>query len=587
MTATQAAPRPHRGMTEPPLATARPGPDPAFERPLFDVFAEIAASQPDHLAVDDGTARLTYAELHDRALALGGRVAAQVAVDGLLGVLVPTTVLYPVAWLACFAARRAFLPLDPHLPPARNQAIIAEAGLAALIVPTKTADVTDWLPADLPRIAIAAEPPLTPSMAELAPQPPPLPPGLPPSEMAMVLFTSGSTGRAKGIALHERTTLRKALNYRASCALGPDDRMLSLHPPPTGAGARDTMGALLCGASLHLVDPKRDGLAPALALLRDGGITVCVTAPGVARALMAMDSTTDAFRALRVVRLGGDVIMDSDITALARRLAPTARILVGFGMTETGGALLQRVIDPSAAIEPGRIAVGTPVPGLTVSVEDANGNPVRPGETGELVIRGPYVALGHWKAGRLDPSAFPTDPSAPGSRCYRSGDMVFQRADGMIVPLGRSDRQVKINGIRVEPEDTEAALRGLPGVADAVVLAYDDGRKAALAAFVVPASGEHTARQGASPSLDRRAGQWRSALAALLPPQLVPARIRVVPAIPLLPSMKPDLAALRALLEAEDAPGVLAGIRAWLRGHRPHGPAVRRQPPVRRDGTAP
>ncbi len=571
-----------------PQATALTEDDAVFEGPLFDAFAAVVARQPNHLAVDDGNGRLSYAELRDRALVLGARIFATVPADGLVGVLVPTDMLYPVAWLACFAARRACLPLDPYLPPARSQAIIAEAGIAAVIVPTMTADLAAWLPANLPRIPMAHEPGANkpgvndPGADELAAgdlgrEPPPLPEGLPPARMGMLLFTSGSTGRAKGIALHERSTRRMAMNY-AGIDLGPADRLLSLHPPLTSAGVRDTFGALLCGASLHMVDLKRDGLARALALLRAAGITVCATVPGVARALMAIDGTTDAFRGLRIMRLGGDAIMSNDIVTLARLLAPTARILVSLGMTEAGGAMVQRLIDPLAPVEQGRIAVGRPVPGQAVSIEDADGRPVRPGETGELVIRGRYLALGHWIAGRLDPTAFPADPQAPAIRSYRSGDLVLLRPDGMLVPLGRSDRQVKINGVRVEPGDTESTLRGLPGVADAAVLVHDDAGVPVLVAFIVPAQGDH-----AEPNAARFARGLRPKLAALLPPQQVPTHIHAVPAIPLLPSMKPDLAALRALLLGKKASGVIARVWTALRRAASLSAAAPALPPVRRD----
>jgi acyl-coenzyme A synthetase/AMP-(fatty) acid ligase len=169
--------------------------------------------------------------------------------------------------------------------------------------------------------------------------------------------------------------------------------------------------------------------------------------------------------------------------------------------------------------------------------------------------------LGHWVAGRLDQTEFPADPAMPESRCFRSADRFLLRTDGMLVPLGRADRQVKINGIRVEPGDTEAALRKLPGVADAVVMAHGDPEAPVLLAFVAPAAAQaRSARAEAQLVRD-----WRSALAELLPPQQVPARIRVVPAIPLLPSLKPDLATLRAL-PLDDAPGMLSRLGAWLRG---------------------
>ena len=118
MSAGRSRPQPDRGGAVPMADPATAEAVAECERPLFEVFAELVARHPDHLAVDDGTVRLSYAELHDRALALGARLAAVVPVDGLVGVLVPTGVLYPVAWLACLAARRPLLPLDPHVPPA-------------------------------------------------------------------------------------------------------------------------------------------------------------------------------------------------------------------------------------------------------------------------------------------------------------------------------------------------------------------------------------------------------------------------------------------------------------------------------------
>jgi acyl-coenzyme A synthetase/AMP-(fatty) acid ligase len=302
----------------------------------------------------------------------------------------------------------------------------------------------------------------------------------------------------------------------------------------------------------------------------------------VVRAMLAMDGAAGALRGLRIMRLSGDAVMGSDIAALARLLPPPARILLTFGMTEAG-VLLERMIDPRAPIETGRIAAGTPVPGQRVGVEDATGNPVGPGETGTLVIRGRYLALGHWMAGGLDTAAFPPDPSVPGDRCYRSGDVVLLRVDGMLVPIGRADRQVKINGLRVEPGDAEAALRSLSGVADAVVLVYGPAGAPVLVAFVVPAPDPTTARDAA-----QLARGWRAALAALLPPQLVPARILVVPAIPLLPSLKPDLSAMRALLSEQEVTRGILG-RTWTRLRGAGRPALAEcmQPEVRRDDFAP
>ena len=142
---------------------------------------------------------------------------------------------------------------------------------------------------------------------------------------------------------------------------------------------------------------------------------------------------------------------------------------------------------------------------------------------------------------------------------------------------------MKINGIRVEPADAEAALRSLSGVADAVVLVHGPVQAPVLVAFAVPAPSQRSARDAA-----RLARGWRAALAALLPSQLVPARILVVPAIPLLPSLKPDLSALRALLsEPEVAHGMLGRTWTRLRGAGRPLLAARVQPDVPLDDSVP
>jgi acyl-coenzyme A synthetase/AMP-(fatty) acid ligase len=298
-------------------------------------------------------------------------------------------------------------------------------------------------------------------------------------------------------------------------------------------------------------------LGRVLEAMRDRKISVCATIPTMVRALAAIDGAPAAFRALRVLRIGGDRLLGSDVALLTRLLSPDARILATFGMTEAGGTLMQRVIDPRQPIESGSIAVGWPVPDQEVTVADENGRPVAGGAAGELVIGGRNIALGHWIDGRLDRTAFVADPSIPDVRRYRTGDLVRVRPDGMFVPLGRLDRQAKINGLRIEPGETEAALRRHPGVADAVVLVDQGDGHARLVAFVVAAPGW---------SAGRLLPDLKPGVAACLPSQLVPGRIHLVPAIPLPPSLKPDVATLWRAARRTTAGGPLG--RAWIRLRR-------------------
>ena len=240
------------------------------------------------------------------APALGARVAAAVPADGLVGVLVPTDAR-SVRWRGWPALPRAgtFLPLDPHLPPARNQAIIAEAGLAAVIVPATTADGAAWLARRSPAHVRGGR--ARPAARTVIPRPAGGRRGDGAVHLGLHRAAEGDrAARALGPAPGDERPRRPAI-------FGPHDRLLSLHPPPTSAGARDILGALLSGASLHLVDLKRDGLAHALARLRGDGITICAAVPVVVRALLAMDGAAGAFRGLRIMRLSGDAVMGSDI----------------------------------------------------------------------------------------------------------------------------------------------------------------------------------------------------------------------------------------------------------------------------------
>ena len=145
---------------------------------------------------------------------------------------------------------------------------------------------------------------------------------------------------------------------------------------------------------------------------------------------------------------------------------------------------------------------------------------------------------------------------------------------------------VLLTGMRVEPGDTEAVLRGPSGVMDAAVLVHGDASAPILVAFVVPTAGEHATQPSAQTATQLARG-WRATLAALLPPQQMPAHIRVVPAIPLLPSLKPDLGALRALLATENASGVLGRVWTRLRGSGPRASSTQADPPTRHSDVPP
>jgi acyl-coenzyme A synthetase/AMP-(fatty) acid ligase len=155
-------------------------------------------------------------------------------------------------------------------------------------------------------------------------------------------------------------------------------------------------------------------------------------------------------------------------------------------------------------------------------------------------MRSRHAAMGEWQHGRLVPGRLEADPSDPSLRIYRSGDLARLCPDGVFVVMGRMDRMVKVHGLRVEPAEIETALRRSPEVAQAAAIARDVGARAVLVAFVVPAAPE------GAPELEQR---LRSLLAADLPAHMRPARIVILPALPMLPGGKRDDGALLRMLD--------------------------------------
>jgi amino acid adenylation domain-containing protein len=494
-----------------------------IERPIFEHFERSALRHADRCAVADGTQKLSYGELHRRARALATLIAGSVPRGCPVGILLPHNAVFPVAALACLAAGRPYVPIDLKFPAARIDMIVREAGLAAVIV--EAAADAALLPPGVAVIELGAastvqapEAPLTPS--DEAP--------------AVILYTSGSTGKPKGICNDQRAILQRVAEATNSCHLHADDRFILLSSPGTIAGVREMFAALLNGATLHITDPQRDGIQAVLRTMETCRVTVAYAVPSLLRTLLRLPGAGAAFAHLRILRIGGDITLDSDLRLFRRVAPPTCRFFASFSSTETP-AVFQWFVPPDWQPAGPRIPIGHPRPGIDFAVVDDDGRAVAPGETGELVVRSRYLAAGHWQDGRLQPGPFLRDPDDPSLRILRTGDMVKLRGDGLWELIGRKDRQVKIRGLRIDVGEVEAALRSCEDVADVAVIARRQGEEvSALTAFVAPRDPDLL------PALKR-------ALHERVPQYMHPADIRLLDAIPQLPGFKPDIVTLEKL----------------------------------------
>jgi len=229
--------------------------------------------------------------------------------------------------------------------------------------------------------------------------------------------------------------------------------------------------------------------------------------------------------------------------ALRRSLPPDCAVWHTYASTEAL-FVANWQIPPDDSGPEATVAVGMLEPDHDYALLDENDRPVAPGEPGELVLRSRYLALGEWRRGCVVPGRMLPVPNRPGWRCFRTGDLLQVQPDGMLRLLGRVDRQVKINGVRIEPAEIEAVLRTEPRVTDAAVVAVPGPGSVTLHGFVASLEPDHAALVAA----------LRSRLAASLPMTLRPSKLTVLPQLPSLPIGKTDVNALARLAASPAEP---------------------------------
>uniref|UniRef100_UPI003B3A4085 amino acid adenylation domain-containing protein n=1 Tax=Longimicrobium sp. TaxID=2029185 RepID=UPI003B3A4085 len=340
--------------------------------------------------------------------------------------------------------------------------------------------------------------------------------------LAYLIYTSGTTGRPKGVMVAHGGLAALARAQAALLAVGPDSRVLQFAPASFDASVAEMGQAFAAGAALVLA--RQEELLPGpgfAALLRERGVTHVTLPPSVLAALPPAE-----LPALRVLAVAGEACG----AALVERWGAGRRFVNAYGPTE---ATVCVTMGDCAAGE--AVTIGRALPGVRAYVVAEDGRIVTPGEAGELCAGGGGVARGYHGRPAATAERFVPDPFAgvPGARMYRTGDLARAREDGRLEYLGRTDRQVKVRGHRVELDEVEGVLLAHPGVAAAAVAAYQAGDGLlTLAAHVVPGP--------AAPS-DAELRAW---LAERLPPFMLPSGFVRLAALPLSPGGKVDRARL-------------------------------------------
>jgi amino acid adenylation domain-containing protein len=494
----------------------------------FEARVNARVNQP-AVACEDHV--LTYGELNTRANRLAWFLQRRgVASDTLVAVCLERSADLIISILATLKAGGAYVPLDPSLPAGRLEAIVQQS--RASLVLTRAA-FREMLPSSAPTVvleveagAIAAESDNNPVSSAT------------PQHLAYVLFTSGSTGSPKGVAVEHRQIVSYTRAVSQRLALPDDAACATVTTLASDLGNTAIFAALLAGGCLHVITEHRASDPHAFAeYFSRHRIDLLKIVPSHLSALL---SVTDLGRVLPRKRLvlGGEAC-SWDLVDVVRQLAPGCVVFNHYGPTETTvGATVFQVSDDGERPPSLTVPIGRPLSHVSAYVVDRNERPVPVWIAGELLIGGEGVARGYLHAPELTNERFLPDPFTPGadSRMYRTGDLVRLLPGGDLEFLGRVDDQVKIRGYRVEPGEIASLIRRHPDVRDATVLVRDSDRQ--LAAYVVS--------KGVVPS----AQQITAYLKLELPEYMVPASIVMLDALPLTPNGKIDRAALLAMAAA-------------------------------------
>jgi amino acid adenylation domain-containing protein len=515
------------------LATLAAGP-PASDTgsSVHALFVAQAARTPGRTALAWDGGELTYGELDRRSAALAGALGRRGVRPGEpVGVLLERSPERVVAFLAILRAGAAYLPLDADYPAERLALMLGDAGARwVLAAPELAARVPSGAAEVLVIGALEEGAGEAPAHADV---------DLGPEAMAYVVYTSGSTGRPKGVAVPHRAVVR-LVRGGGFAGMGEEETWLHLAPATFDAATLEIWAPLLNGGRLVLAPPGAPSPAELGAIIRRHRITSLWLTAGFFHLVAAEE--VEALAGVRQLLAGGDVLAPPRVRRVLEA-HPALRLVNGYGPTENTTFTACHTVEADD-LERASIPIGRPVAGSTAHVLDRRLEPVPPGVPGELCTGGAGVAWGYLGGPAATAERFVPDPfGAPGSRLYRTGDRVRWTTGGVLEFLGRMDAQLKVRGFRVEPGEIETALRSLPGVGDAVVVARADGSgERRLVAYVVPA-----------PDHAPDPARLRDDLAGRLPAHLVPAAVVALEAFPLTANGKVDRRALPAPAYADTA----------------------------------
>lgn len=510
---------------------------------LHQVFEQHAALHPEATALVSDGKTLTYGDLDRRANQLAGALQRLgVGPEIIVGICAERSADLIVGLLGTLKAGGIYLPLDPEYPQDRLAYMILDSRMPIVLTQEKL----------LPRLptldrAIICLDKDWPAVADESPEPLSL--AVSQANNAYIIYTSGTTGKPKGVLVPHGSAANHCIDLSKYYGHHPGDRILQFASPNFDASLEQIFTCFAAGAALVLRDAEVWPPADFSRMIHELSLTVVNIPPVYWHQWVVEDLVSKepvANPQLRLVIIGGDVLLSETLNMWYRTPMASARLLNAYGPTET---TITSAIYEVPGAENGRtlwrVPIGRPTAHRAFYILDECGQPVPIGVPGELHIGGPCLASGYLNHADLTAARFVPDPFSrePQACMYRTGDLARYLPDGNIEFLGRVDRQVKLRGFRIELEEIESVLQQHPAVGEVTVTVQQGtGSDSQLVGYIVT-------KGGATAPME----ELRAFLRKQVPDYMVPSAFVFLDALPLLPTGKIDRSALPAPKEMEVA----------------------------------
>ena len=489
-------------------------------------FEKIVREYPHHPAVESDDEILTYAELNARSNRLARAIAKRAERN-----VHPVALLFGkgsaqiIAMLAVLKAGKFFVLIDPSFSVKRVVGILNDTGSELLLHDQETLALAT-------QVTLRECQLLQPELMGDEDATENLGCRIAPNELAYVVYTSGSTGKPKGVMQNHQNILHRTMLRVRRDHISANDRFAHVSSG-TSNEITNAFYTLLTGASMVVFDLRKKGVDRLARWLIQERITLCSLATPLFRKVCENLSGREKFHYLRLIGLGGDTILKSDVELFEKCFSPDCVLATALSSAETG-SLTEMVIPKACEISGNEVPIGSPQPDKELYLVDESGRQVGFNQVGEIVVRSKYLSPGYWNRPELNKEKFKVDPQDPEQRIYYTGDLALMLRDGCLVHKGRKDFRVKIRGYGVEIAEVEKALRSHEAVKNCVIVdRKEQSGETKLVAYYV----ENSQRE-------LNVSELRHYLTSSLPDYMVPSTFQRLDEIPLTPNGKVDRKAL-------------------------------------------